>query len=396
MNKRVYLDYAATTYLRPEVLEAMLPYMGEIYGNPSSIHPFGQDTRRALEQARVQIAGLLMAKPEEIYFTSGGTESDNWAIRGIAANAAGKRIITSAIEHPAVLATCRALAKQGFDVVELPVDSDGVVDLDALKKALEVETALVSIMAANNEIGTIEPIAQIGRIIKSSSRAYFHVDAVQALGSIDLRLCRLPQVDMLSFSAHKLYGPQGIGGLFIKKGTRIAQMHTGGAQERGKRAGTSNVAGAVGMAKALELALLEQPAESKRLSALRDKLIARVLNEIEGAYLNGHKTMRLPGNANLRFDYIEGESLLMRLSMMGFAVSTGSACSSESLEPSHVLLAIGLAHEQAHGTCRLTLGKRTTEQDIDDVADALKKVVADLRAMSPLTQRRNTECTVKK
>ena len=396
MNKRVYLDYAATTYLRPEVLEAMLPYMGEIYGNPSSIHPFGQETRRALEQARVQIAGLLMAKPEEIYFTSGGTESDNWAIRGIAANAAGKRIITSAIEHPAVLATCRTLAKQGLDVVELPVDSDGLVDLDALKKALEVETALVSIMAANNEIGTIEPIAQIGSIIKANSRAYFHVDAVQAMGSIDPQLYKLPQVDMLSFSAHKFYGPQGIGGLYIKKGTRIAQMHTGGAQERGKRAGTSNVAGAVGMAKALELALLEQPSESKRLSALRDKLIARVLNEIEGAYLNGHKTMRLPGNANLRFDYIEGESLLMRLSMMGFAVSTGSACSSESLEPSHVLLAIGLAHEQAHGTCRLTLGKKTTEQDIDDVADALKKVVADLRAMSPLTQRRNTECTVKK
>lgn len=396
MNKRVYLDYAATTYLRPEVLEAMLPYMGEIYGNPSSIHPFGQETRRALEQARVQIASLLMAQPEEIYFTSGGTESDNWAIRGVAANAAGKRIITSAIEHPAVLATCRALAKQGYDVVELPVDADGVVDIDALKKALEVETALVSIMAANNEIGTIEPIAQIGRIIKEHSRAYFHVDAVQAIGALDPRLYKLPQVDMLSFSAHKFYGPQGIGGLYVKKGTRLAQMHTGGAQERGKRAGTSNVAGAVGMAKALELALLEQPAESKRLAALRDKLIARVLAEIEGAYLNGHKTMRLSGNANLRFDYIEGESLLMRLSMMGFAVSTGSACSSESLEPSHVLLAIGLEHEQAHGTCRLTLGKKTTEQDIDDVADALKKVVADLRAMSPLTQRRNTECTVKK
>lgn len=389
MNKKVYLDYAATTYLRPEVQREMLPLMGEIYGNPSSIHIFGLETRYVLEQARASIAGVLKAYPEEVYFTSGGTESDNWAIRGVAANYSGGRIITSQIEHPAVLNTCKELQKKGFDVVYLPVDEYGIVSLAALKKELTADTVLVSIMAANNEIGTIEPIADIGRIIKSYSNAYFHVDAVQAAGAIDIRNYKMPQVDMVSLSAHKFYGPVGMGALYIKKGTRIKPLITGGSQERGKRGGTSNVAGAAGMAKALELAAAEQPSESKRLLALRERLVENVLSRIDGVRLNGHPEKRLPNNANFSFDYIEGESLLMRLSMVGFAVSTGSACSSESLNPSHVLTAIGLSHEAAHGSCRITMGKSTRLQDIDDFTDALVGIVADLRALSPLTQRRN-------
>ena len=389
VNKKTYLDYAATTYLRHEVLKEMLPYMGEVYGNPSSMHTFGMQTRYALEQARAQIAGLLSAQPEEICLTSGGTEADNMAIRGVAARYPQGRIITTQIEHPAVLHTCQALQKLGHDVVYLPVDVNGIVDLDALKDALSRDTALVSIMAANNEIGTIEPIAEAARIVKTYSRAYMHVDAVQAAGALETRLYKLPQVDMISFSAHKFYGPQGIGMLYMRRGTRIDPLHTGGSQESGRRAGTSNVAGAVGMAKALELAIAEQCYESRRQLALRERLVSRVLSEIEGSRLNGHPDMRLPNNANFSFDYIEGESLLMRLNMLGFAVSTGSACSSASLEPSHVLLAIGLSHETAHGSCRITLGKSTHLQDIDDVADALISVVADLRSFSPLAQRRN-------
>jgi cysteine desulfurase len=389
MNRRIYLDHAATTYLRQEALEAMMPYLGGIYGNPSSIHTFGFEARRALETARAQIAQVLGTKPEEILFTSGGTESDNLAVRGAAqANKGkGRHIITSQIEHPAVLKTCQALEKEGYDVTYLPVDQDGIVDLNALKDALRNDTILVSIMAANNEIGTIQPIEQIGRIIKEKSKAYFHVDAVQAVGVTDMSLDRLTDVDLMSFSAHKFYGPAGIGGLFVRKGTRLSPILTGGSQEKGKRAGTENVAGAVGMAEALRLAAQERELEAARLMELRDYLIERVLGEIPDSRLNGHRHKRLPGNANFSFDYIEGESLVMRMSALGIAGSTGSACSSASLDPSHVLLAIGLKHETAHGSFRVTLGKATTRQDIDDTVEALKGVVKDLRDMSPLCQK---------
>ncbi len=389
MVKKVYLDYAATTFLRQEALDAMLPYMGGIYGNPSSMHAFGFETRRALEGARATIAGVLKTRPEEIYLTSGGTESDNLAIRGVAlANSQkGRHIITSQIEHPAVRNTCKALEKEGFEVTYLPVDQDGLVDMDELEKALRSDTILVSIMAANNEIGTIQPIAEIGKLVKANSKAYFHVDAVQAVGVLDMSLDALPEVDMLSFSAHKFYGPAGIGGLFVRKGTRFSPVIFGGAQEKGKRAGTENVAGAVGMAEALKLSAQEREQEAARLTELRDYLIDRVMSEIEDTRLNGHRTKRLPGNANFSFDYIEGESLVMRMNALGIAASTGSACSSASLEPSHVLLAIGLKHETAHGSYRITMGKTTTKEDIDETVEALKSVVKDLRAMSPLCQK---------
>lgn len=386
MNRRIYLDHAATTYLRSEALDAMTPYLSGIVGNPSSLHAFGMDARKALETARASIALSLGVQPAEILLTSGGTEADNLAVRGVArANSQkGRHIITSQIEHPAVLKTCAALEKEGFEVTYLPVDSDGIVDLAALENALRPDTVLVSVMTANNEIGTVQPIGRIGQIVKAHSKAYFHTDAVQAAGALDLTADMLKDVDMLSVSAHKFYGPAGIGALYVRRGVRIGAILTGGSQERGKRAGTENVAGAAGMARALELAVLEREGEAERLAALRDHLIGRVLSEIPDTRLNGHAEKRLPGNANFSFDYIEGESLIMRLSALGIAASTGSACSSASLDPSHVLLAIGLKHETAHGSCRLTLGRATTQQDIDDTADALKSVVKGLRAMSPL------------
>ncbi len=389
MTRRIYLDHAATTQLRQEVLDAMMPYLGGIYGNPSSLHTFGFEARRALEAARAQIAQVFGVKPEEIIFTSGGTESDNLALRGaaLANKNKGRHIITSAIEHPAIMKTCEALEKEGYEVTYLPVDSDGIVDLDALKKSLRDDTVIVSIMAANNEIGTVQPIEEIGRIVKENSKAYFHTDAVQAAGMLDMSGDRLKDVDMMSFSAHKFYGPAGVGGLYLRKGTRISSVQTGGSQEKGKRAGTENVAGAFGMAQALRLAADEREHEAKRLTELRDYLIERIMSEIPDTRLNGHREKRLPGSANFSFDYIEGESLIMRLSALGIAASTGSACSSASLDPSHVLLAIGLKHETAHGSCRLTLGKATTREDIDDTVEALKLVVADLREMSPLCQK---------
>jgi cysteine desulfurase len=385
-NKEIYLDHAATTYVRQEVLDAMIPCMTETYGNPSSLHSFGQKARKALEGARLSMAASLHARPEEIFFTSGGTESDNWALRGVAAAKGGKgrHIITSKIEHPAVLHTAEELEKSGFRVTYLDVDEDGVVSLDQLKEALDAETILVSIMAANNEIGTIQPIEEIGRIVKEKSQAVFHVDAVQAVGAIEVNLEKWKDVDLLSISGHKFYGPKGVGVLYIRKGTRISPVVTGGSQERNKRAGTENVPGAVGLAKALELAVEEMPAESKRLIKLRDHLIDRVLAEVGGSRLNGHRTNRLPNNANFSFDYIEGEGLLMHMSMRGVAASTGSACSSASLEPSHVLLAIGLKHETAHGSFRVTMGRTTTKEDIDYTVEALKSVVKLLQEMSPL------------
>ncbi|NLT97468.1 MAG: cysteine desulfurase NifS [Christensenellaceae bacterium] len=400
-KKEIYLDHAATTYVRQEVLDAMLPCMTDIYGNPSSLHSFGQRARKALEAARASVAASLHARPEEIFFTSGGTESDNWALRGVAAaqGSKGRHIITSKIEHPAVLNTAKDLEKAGFRVTYLDVDADGVVNVDQLKEALTPDTILVSIMAANNEIGTIQPIEELGRIVKAGSKAAFHVDAVQAVGAIEVNLEKWKDVDLLSLSGHKFYGPKGVGVLFIRKGTRIGPMITGGSQERKKRAGTENVPGSVGFAKALELAVAEMPEESRRLAELRDYLIDRVLTEIKGSRLNGHRTKRLPGNANFSFDYIEGEGLLMYMSMRGVAASTGSACSSASLEPSHVLLAIGLKHETAHGSFRATLGKTTTKEDIDYTVEALKDVVNMLREMSPLYDEMKgaeRQCTVKK
>ncbi len=386
MKKEIYMDHAATTYTRQEVIEAMVPYLGDIYGNPSTLHSFGARARKAVEDARDKIAALLHAAPSEIYFTSGGTESDNWAVKGTALmnSSKGKHIITSKIEHPAILNACKELAKDGFEITYLDVDENGVVDTRQLKNALRKDTILVSVMAANNEIGTLQPIEEIGKIVKENSKAVFHVDAVQAIGAIDIALDKLLFIDLLSISSHKFYGPKGVGVLYIRKGTRIRPLHAGGEQERGRRAGTENVPGIVGMAKALELAIAEMPQERERLTALRDRLIERVTVEIENSRLNGHRTRRLPNNANFSFDGIEGESLLMKLDALGIAVSTGSACSSASLEPSHVLLAIGLAPETAHGSCRLTLGKRTTWEDIDYAADMLKKVVKELREMSPL------------
>ena len=395
-QKEIYLDHAATTYVRKEALDAMLPCMTDIYGNPSSLHAFGQKARKALDAARADIAAALHARPEEIFITSGGTESDNWALRGVAAARGGKgrHIITSKIEHPAVLHTAQALEKAGFAVTYLDVDADGVVSLEQLKSALTAETILVSIMAANNEIGTIQPIEQIGRIVKENSTAALHVDAVQAVGAIEVNLERWKDVDLLSISGHKFYGPKGVGALFVRKGTRIHPSVTGGSQEKGRRAGTENVPGAVGMAKALELAVAEMPGEAERLIALRDHLIERVLAETDGVRLNGHRTQRLPNNANFSFDYIEGESLLMRMNALGVAASTGSACSSASLEPSHVLLAIGLKHETAHGSFRITMGKTTTREDIDYTVEALKGVVKSLREMSPLYDTQKGVCHV--
>lgn len=386
MKKGIYLDYAATTFVRPEVVLAMAPYMSEFYGNPSSLHAFGRKTYSAIAGARADIARVFRVLPEEIFFTSGGTESDNWAVSGVAyANRKkGNHIITSKIEHPAVRNACKRLEKDGFDVTWLDVDEYGAVEVDALEKSLTDKTVLVSVMFANNEIGTVQPIGQIGRIVKANSRAAFHVDAVQAVGALDIALDALSTVDLMSFSAHKFYGPKGVGGLFIRKGTRIQAFQVGGAQERGKRAGTENVPGIVGMAKALELAVTDMPQESARLAALRDRLIGRILGEISHVRLNGHRQNRLPGNVNVSFDYIEGESLLMRMNALGIAASSGSACSSASLEPSHVLLAIGLSHETAHGSYRITMGKHTVPEDVDITVEALKEVVPSLRAMSPL------------
>lgn len=385
MEKRIYLDHAATTYVRKEVIGAMLPYMEEPYGNPSSLHSYGSAARKAIDSSRAKIAAILHALPEEIYFTSGGTESDNWALKGTAYmnKAKGKHIITSKIEHPAIMNSCKELEKDGFEVTYLDVDSEGVVDTEQLKKELREDTILVSVMTANNEIGTLQPINEIGKIVKSNSKAVFHTDAVQAAGAVGIALDDMP-VDLMSLSAHKFYGPKGIGVLFIRKGTRIRPFHAGGEQERGKRAGTENTPGIVGMAEALELAALEMSNESVRQAALRDKLIKRVLGEIDYVRLNGPRENRLPNNANFSFDFIEGESLLMRLDAQGIAVSTGSACSSASLEASHVLLAIGLKAETAHGSCRITIGRGTTESDIDYTVGALKKSVGELREMSPL------------
>lgn len=384
--KRIYLDHAATTSTDVEVVEAMEPFFTQKYGNPNSIHSFGQEAREAVEEAREKIARLIGANPSEIVFTAGGTEADNYAIKGIAwANQKkGNHIITSQIEHHAVLHSCQFLEKHGFKVTYLKVDKYGLIDPEDVKKAITDQTILVTIMHANNEIGTIEPIKEIGKIVKEAG-IYFHTDSVQTTGHIPIEVNDLG-VDILSISGHKLYGPKGVGALYLRKGTKIVNLIDGGAQEKNRRAGTENVTGMVGLGKAVELAEKRLAGgEVDKVVKLRDKLITGIMDQIENVRLNGHPTKRLPGNVNICFEFIEGESMLLNLDMKGVAASSGSACTSGSLEPSHVLLAIGLPPEIAHGSLRLTLGKDNTEEDIDYVLDILPKIIEKLRALSPFT-----------
>lgn len=384
MNKKIYMDYAATTFTKPEVLDEMIPYFTEHYGNPSSIYSISRETKRAIDNARDKVAKALNADPQEIYFTGGGSESDNWALKGIAfANRnKGNHIITSKIEHHAILHTCEFLEKNGFEVTYLDVDSEGFINLEELKAAIKPTTILVSIMTANNEIGTIQPIKEIGAICREK-KVYFHTDAVQAVGHIEMDVKDM-NIDALSLSGHKIYGPKGIGVLYIRKGIKIVNLIHGGAQERARRAGTENVPGIVGFGKAVELAMESMEKRTSEEIKLRDYLIERVLTEIPYSRLNGHRTNRLPNNTNFCFRFIEGESLLIMLDMKGIAGSSGSACTSGSLDPSHVLLAIGLPHEIAHGSLRLTLSEYTTKEEIDYTVDAIKEIVEKLRQMSPL------------
>lgn len=382
--KQIYLDNAATTQLRPEALTAMMPHLTESYGNASSIYPLGEEAAASLADARRTIARAINASDREVYFTSGGSESDNWALVATAEAYAekGRHIVTSAIEHHAILHTAEYLEKRGFDITYLPVDETGRVSPADLAAAMRPDTILVSIMFANNEIGTIEPVAELGRIAHEHG-ALFHTDAVQAFGHVPIDVQAM-NVDLLSASAHKISGPKGTGMLYIRKGVKTKAFIHGGQQERGLRAGTENVAGIVGFAKAAELALAEQGEEVARLTELRDYAIARIEREIPHSRLNGHRSERLPGNVNFSFEFIEGEGMLLQLAFKGISASSGSACTSGSLDPSHVLLAIGLPHEIAHGSLRLTLGRDTTRSDIDFTIDALKKTIENLRALSPL------------
>ena len=381
---RVYMDNAATTRVIEPVFEAMKPYLCDIYGNPSSVHGFGREALTALDRARGQVAAALGAQSSEIYFTGCGTESDNWAIRGAAyaRKDRGNHIITTQIEHHAVLHTCQQLEKEGFEVTCLPVDEFGLVRPEDLEKALRPETTIVSIMYANNEIGTIEPIAELCKIARAHG-ALFHTDAVQAVGHVPIDVKAL-EVDMLSLSGHKLHAPKGVGALYIRKGLHIQRFMEGGAQERNQRAGTENVASIVAMGAAIELAVKHLTENVAKIAAMRDRLTRRILAEIPYTRLNGHPEQRLPGNVNVCFRFIEGEALLLSLDLMGIAGSSGSACTSGSLDPSHVLLAIGLPHEIAHGSLRLSLSEENTMEEVDYVVDALKKIVERLRAMSPL------------
>ncbi len=382
--KRIYMDYAATTPMHPDVAETMKPYFTDNFGNPSSIHSYGRDARKAIDAARDNIAAFIGARPDEIIFTSGGTEADNFALEGVAfANEKkGNHIISTSIEHHAVINCLDFLKKRGFKVTYVPVDSTGLVDPADVRKAITDKTFLVSVMHANNEIGTIEPIAEIGAACREKG-VYFHTDAVQTFGHLPIDVSKL-NVDLLSASAHKLYGPKGVGLLYVKKGTKIMPYLHGGEQERGLRASTENVPGIVGFSKAVDIAKSEMENEEKKLTVLRDKLIKGILSGIEDTRLNGHTNRRLPNNVNVSIEYIEGESMILRLDLEGIAGSTGSACSSGSLEPSHVLLSIGLPAEIAHSSLRLTLGRWTTEEEVDHVLKVLPKIVGDLRAMSPM------------
>lgn len=380
----IYLDNAATTKTAPEVVEAMLPYFAECYGNPSAIYSAGSSGKKAINQARRAIAGVIGARQEEIYFTAGGTEADNWAIKAIAESYGhrGKHIITTKIEHHAILHTCEYLEKQGYEVTYLDVDRDGILDLKALEAAIRPDTILLSIMFANNEIGTIEPIGEIGAIAKARG-ILFHTDAVQAFGQIPINVDEM-NIDLLSASAHKLNGPKGIGMLYIRSGVKISSFLHGGAQERNRRAGTENVPGIVGFAAAASRAQRMMEGKIRREQELRDYLIRRIEEEIPYCILNGHREKRLPGNVNFSFRFIEGESLLIMLDMKGVCASSGSACTSGALDPSHVLLAIGLKHEEAHGSLRMTLSEENTRQELDTVVEHLKEIVKKLRDMSPL------------
>ncbi len=384
MTKRIYADNAATTKVAPEVVDAMLPYFTETYGNPSSIYNEGRTARVAVEKAREQVANAIGANPKEIYFTGSGSEADNWALRSTARalSKKGNHIITSAVEHHAVLHTCQDLEKQGFEVTYLPVDKYGMVSPDDVKAAIKDTTIMISIMFANNEIGTIMPIAEIGKIAKEAG-VVFHTDAVQAVGNVEIDV-KAMNIDMLSLTAHKFHGPKGCGALYVRQGVKLMSFITGGAQERMRRAGTENVPGIVGLGKAIELATANIKEKQEKLIALRDRYIKKVLETVPYSRLNGHPTERLAGNANISFEYIEGEGLLLSLDMKGIAASSGSACTSGSLDPSHVLLAIGLKHEQAHGSLRTSFGEDTTVEDIDYMVDAIAEIVARLRSMSPL------------
>ena len=386
--KRIYLDYAATTPMRSEVLEEMQPYLTEAFGNPSSIYSYGHEARAGIDKARTAVASLLGAREEEIVFTGGGTEADNFAIKGVgfANRSKGNHIITSSIEHHAVLETCQFMETQGFTVTYLPVNEYGMLNPDDVKKAITPETILITIMHANNEIGTIQPISEIGKIAHEAG-VYFHTDAVQTAGHISSDVNEL-NVDMLSTSAHKLYGPKGVGALYIRKGTRIVPLIHGGEQENNRRASTENVAGIVGFGKAAELAKMELEEESARITSMRERLIDNLVTKVEEIQLNGHPTLRLPNNINLTIAYTEGESIVLNLDLKGICASTGSACTSSSLEPSHVLVAIGLPQEIAYSSFRMTLGKWNTEEDIDRVIQVLPEIIADLRAMSPLYKKR--------
>jgi cysteine desulfurase len=386
--KRVYLDYAATTPVAPEVLTAMLPYFHDNPGNPSAIYKEGQQARHAVEAARGSVAKLINARDDEILFLSGGTEADNMALSGIlnANGCKGRHIITTAIEHHAVLETCHSLEKQGASVTTLAVDGNGVLDPDLVAKAIRPDTAIVSVIMANNEIGTIQNLPEISRITREKG-VYLHTDAVQAVGRIPVDVQELG-VDLLSISAHKLYGPKGVGALYVRKGTPISPILWGGGQERGKRSGTENVPGIVGLGKAAELAAVTIASESERLAVLRDRLIAGVLAAVPESRLNGHPTQRLPNNASFSFDYVEGESVCLNLDLAGISASPGSACSSTSTAPSHVLRALGLPQHLAFGSLRLSLGRWTTDEEIDQVLKALPGIVARLRAMSPVWTRK--------
>lgn len=387
MEKRIYVDNAATTKVAPEVLEAMRPYFTENYGNPSSIYQEGRTAKTAIEKAREQVAAAIGAQPKEIYFTGSGSEADNWAIRSVAKNLKnkGNHIITTAVEHHAVLHTCKDLEKQGFEVTYLPVDKLGRVSPEAVKAAIKDTTILITVMYANNEIGTIMPIREIGEIAHEAG-VIFHTDAVQAVGMVPIDVTE-DHIDMLSMTGHKFHGPKGSGALYVRSGVKLTSFITGGAQERNRRAGTENVPGIVGLGKAIEMATADIPEKAAYLTRLRDTYIKRVLELVPYAWLNGDPVNRLPGNANISFSFIEGEGLLLFLDMKGISASSGSACTSGSLDPSHVLLAIGLKHEEAHGSLRTTFDMENTIEDMETIAQAVKETVERLRGMSPLYEK---------
>ena len=382
------MDHSATTPVAAEVLEAMLPYFSQRFGNASSLHGFGREAKEALEESRQRVARLLNAHPGEIVFTSGGTESDNLALRGIAYKNrnSGRHIITSQIEHPAILETCHSLEREGFSVTYLPVNREGLIELSELERAIRPDTILISIMHANNEVGTIQPLEEVGRLAADRD-IYLHTDAVQTVGKIPVDVEAMG-ADLLSLSAHKLYGPKGVGALYIRRGTKMQSLSTGGGHERNLRSGTENVAGIVGLARAADLAGEEMAAEGQRLSQLRDRLADLVLGRVKDAWVNGSLEKRLPGSLNFGFSYVEGESLLLYLDSKGIAVSTGSACSSHKLEPSHVLLALGLKPEECHGSLRITMGRSNNEEQVDYVAECIAEAVERFRMMSPLGRDR--------